>query len=294
MKKVQVLMSTYNGEKYLQEQIDSLNNQEGVELDILVRDDNSNDKTIKILNENNIKWYQGKNLKSAKSFMDLILNSGDYDYYAFCDQDDVWENNKLSIAIKKLDSFNTDKPSMYFSNKKIVDQDLNYLYTTDERRIISLGSALITNIATGCTIVINKRMMEELKKYSPSFIEMHDAWIYKLCIALDGNIYFDKNAYINYRQHENNVIGNSEKILKKIKRRFNSIIHCNHIKEKMALEILKGYENELTEQNLEIINRFIGYRKLVNKFNLIFSKKYKTGFITKDLMFKIAVLINKI
>lgn len=294
MKNVQVLMSTYNGEKYLQEQIDSLNNQEGVELDILVRDDNSNDKTIKILNENNIKWYQGKNLKSAKSFMDLILNSGDYDYYAFCDQDDVWENNKLSIAIKKLDSFNTDKPSMYFSNKKIVDQDLNYLYTTDERGIISLGSALITNIATGCTIVINKRMMEELKKYSPSFIEMHDAWIYKLCIALDGNIYFDKNAYINYRQHENNVIGNSEKILKKIKRRFNSIIHCNHIKEKMALEILKGYENELTEQNLEIINRFIGYRKLVNKFNLIFSKKYKTGFITKDLMFKIAVLINKI
>lgn len=294
MKKVQILMSTFNGEKYLQEQLNSLFNQENIKLDILVRDDNSTDKTKEILDRNHIKWYTGKNLKPAKSFFDLIKKSGDFEYYAFCDQDDVWDNKKLYIAIKKLEKCNNNKPSMYFSNKKIVDQNLNYLYTTNETKKISLGSSLITNIATGCTIVINKKMMEALKKYSPSFIEMHDAWVYKLCLALDGNVVFDKNSYINYRQHQNNVIGNSESILSKIKRRLKGIIKCNHIKEKMALEILEGYKDVISQKNLEILNDFIDYKKLKNKFKLIFKEEYKTGDFSKDLIFKIAVLINKI
>lgn len=294
MKKVQILMSTFNGEKYLQEQLNSLFNQENIKLDILVRDDNSTDKTKEILDRNHIKWYTGKNLKPAKSFFDLIKKSGDFEYYAFCDQDDVWDNKKLYIAIEKLEKYNNNKPSMYFSNKKIVDQNLNYLYTTNETKKISLGSSLITNIATGCTIVINKKMMEALKKYSPSFIEMHDAWVYKLCLALDGNVVFDKNSYINYRQHQNNVIGNSESILSKIKRRLKGIIKCNHIKEKMALEILEGYKDVISQKNLEILNDFVGYKKLKNKFKLIFKEEYKTGDFSKDLIFKIAVLINKI
>lgn len=294
MKKVQILMSTFNGEKYLQEQLNSLFNQEDIKLDILVRDDNSTDKTKEILDRNHIKWYTGKNLKPAKSFFDLIKKSGDFEYYAFCDQDDVWDTKKLYIAIEKLEKCNNNKPSMYFSNKKIVDQNLNYLYTTNETKKISLGSSLITNIATGCTIVINKKMMEALKKYSPSFIEMHDAWVYKLCLALDGNVVFDKNPYINYRQHQNNVIGNSESILSKIKRRLKGIIKCNHIKEKMALEILEGYKDVISQKNLEILNDFVGYKKLKNKFKLIFKEEYKTGDFSKDLIFKIAVLINKI
>lgn len=294
MKKVQILMSTFNGEKYLQEQLNSLFNQENIKLDILVRDDNSTDKTKEILDRNHIKWYTGKNLKPAKSFFDLIKKSGDFEYYAFCDQDDVWDTKKLYIAIEKLEKCNNNKPSMYFSNKKIVDQNLNYLYTTNETKKISLGSSLITNIATGCTIVINKKMMEALKKYSPSFIEMHDAWVYKLCLALDGNVVFDKNSYINYRQHQNNVIGNSESILSKIKRRLKGIIKCNHIKEKMALEILEGYKDVISQKNLEILNDFVSYKKLKNKFKLIFKEEYKTGDFTKDLIFKIAVLINKI
>lgn len=294
MKKVQILMSTFNGEKYLQEQLNSLFNQENIKLDILVRDDNSTDKTKEILDRNHIKWYTGKNLKPAKSFFDLIKKSGDFEYYAFCDQDDVWDTKKLYIAIEKLEKCNNNKPSMYFSNKKIVDQNLNYLYTTNETKKISLGSSLITNIATGCTIVINKKMMEALKKYSPSFIEMHDAWVYKLCLALDGNVVFDKNSYINYRQHQNNVIGNSESILSKIKRRLKGIIKCNHIKEKMTLEILEGYKDVISQKNLEILNDFVGYKKLKNKFKLIFKEEYKTGDFSKDLIFKIAVLINKI
>ena len=93
-KKVLILLSTYNGERYIKEQIESLLKQENVKVSILVRDDGSTDGTINILNEyqkqGKLKWYTGENLKPAKSFMNLVENAPEYEYYAFCDQDDVW------------------------------------------------------------------------------------------------------------------------------------------------------------------------------------------------------------
>ena len=99
MEKIQVLMSTYNGEKYLKEQIESILNQEKVEVNILIRDDGSCDKTLKIIKELSknpkISYYEGKNIGPAKSFMDLVNKSGDkFNYYAFADQDDIWMPNK--------------------------------------------------------------------------------------------------------------------------------------------------------------------------------------------------------
>ena len=100
MDKVQVLLSTYNGEKYLQEQIESIIRQEDVEISLLIRDDGSCDKTIEIIENlkrknSNIIYYSGNNLGPARSFMDLINKSGNFDYYAFSDQDDVWKSKKL-------------------------------------------------------------------------------------------------------------------------------------------------------------------------------------------------------
>ena len=95
MNKILILMSTYNGEKYLSEQLNSLLLQENVNIKILIRDDGSTDNTHKILNfyssnYPNISWYTGENKGPALSFMDLLFNAPESDYYAFCDQDDVW------------------------------------------------------------------------------------------------------------------------------------------------------------------------------------------------------------
>ena len=92
MKKVQVLLSTYNGEKYLKEQLDSIIAQKGVDVHILARDDGSKDDTIKILEGyENIDIIKGSNIGVCKSFFELINKSGEYDYYSFADQDDVWD-----------------------------------------------------------------------------------------------------------------------------------------------------------------------------------------------------------
>ena len=94
MNKVQVLLSTYNGEKYIKEQIESILNQEGVEVSLLIRDDGSSDRTIEIVKKiseqnNNIILFKGQNMGPARSFMDLVKKSDEVDYYAFADQDDV-------------------------------------------------------------------------------------------------------------------------------------------------------------------------------------------------------------
>ena len=126
--RVAVLMSTYNGEKYLKQQIDSILNQRGdFQLDLLIRDDGSNDNTISILEEytqtNKIHYYIGNNLGPAYSFLDLLINSHNYDFYAFADQDDYWMPNKISVAISNLS--NIKGPALYFANAELVDSNLN-------------------------------------------------------------------------------------------------------------------------------------------------------------------------
>ncbi|MBQ4399872.1 MAG: glycosyltransferase, partial [Alphaproteobacteria bacterium] len=106
MDNVLVLMSTYNGEKYLKTQLDSILAQQGVNVQILVRDDGSSDGTLPILQayaaQGKLTYYTGPNLKPAKSFMDLIYNAPQADFYAFADQDDYWLPEKLICAVNKL------------------------------------------------------------------------------------------------------------------------------------------------------------------------------------------------
>ena len=117
--KVCVLISTYNGERFLEEQIASIIAQKGVEVDILVRDDGSSDMTCSLLErwqkEGKLKWYKGENLGFARSFMNLLKTASGYDYYAFCDQDDIWLEDKLQRAVAALEKIE-DKVKLYCSN----------------------------------------------------------------------------------------------------------------------------------------------------------------------------------
>ena len=128
METVCVLMSTYNGEKYLQEQLDSIINQVGVNVRILVRDDGSTDSTTDILNnykrEGYLDWYSGTNLKSARSFMDLVNRAPESEYYAFSDQDDYWLPTKLQVAVNVLKSADSRKSALYYSRTTLVDENL--------------------------------------------------------------------------------------------------------------------------------------------------------------------------
>ena len=159
MKKVLVLLSTYNGEKYLREQLDSVLSQEGVDVSLLIRDDGSKDGTLNILKEysvkDNVNYYEGVNCGPSESFHDLMRHAKGYDYYAFCDQDDVWNNDKLITAVRLLEEKKQDLPLLYCSNLNVVDEHLNYcrLCHSEKYDLSNKYLGLVDFFAVGCTEV---------------------------------------------------------------------------------------------------------------------------------------------
>lgn len=207
--KVQILMSTYNGERFLREQIESLLHQNWKNLEILIRDDGSNDRTPDILQEygakyNNIKIFLEKNQGVNRSFF-ALLEKSDADYVAFCDQDDIWLEEKLESAVRKLKR--EQGPALYCSNKILVDSKGNLMQKQDRKtRVPGFGNAVVECICTGCTAVMNRKLAEIIKDRLPRNAILHDWWCY-LAAAYVGKVIFDEQAYIKYRQHEKNVVG---------------------------------------------------------------------------------------
>ena len=215
MKTVRVYLSTYNGEKYLRTQLDSILNQKNINVDLLIRDDGSRDNTVAIIKEycksnNNIELIVGQNEGSWDSFLDLIFgdkNYRKYDYFALADQDDRWHDDKLICAVEQLQT-KQDQPALYYSRKILVDGDLQPLPISDEyTELNGLGTSLLETRAFGCTMVFNYNFMNCLRRYRP-FVHgyHHDSWIYRLATAI-GCIIYDKDCHIDYRLHGNNQSG---------------------------------------------------------------------------------------
>lgn len=301
MKSVLVLMSTYNGEKYIREQIDSILLQEKVKVTLKVRDDGSTDGTLDILNEYQQKgllsWYTGENKRSAYSFMDLIFTADmDYDYYALSDQDDVWLKNKLWCAVEKF-KCDTDKPALYFSLQTYVDENLNLLNDQVEfgNKAYTFAQAFMKNMAAGCTMVMNRSLINILKLHKPEKISMHDRWIYLVCSGINGEIYYDKNSYILYRQHSNNVTGKKTK-LELIKARVNRLLGKDQYAYIHAVELKKGMFKFLSNSNCRVVDNLINYRKSwINKWKLIIDKEFRIeGCTLTNYSFIIKILLNNI
>lgn len=209
---VQILMATYNGEKYLREQLDSLLRQTVQEIQILIRDDASCDGTVKILAEyaqkySNIQFYEGNNIGAQNSFFDLFTHVDEQaDYIATCDQDDVWYEDKLETALQALDSI--EGAALYCCRTQLTDENLNPL--TDKLRSktpqIAFGNALIESTCTGCTMVINKALYDFIDGRWPTKSLIHDWWFCQVALCF-GQVVYDDEPHIFYRQHANNTIG---------------------------------------------------------------------------------------
>ena len=217
--KVVVLMSTYNGETYLRHQLDTILNQTWENTEIFIRDDGSKDGTLRILEEyaskhENVSFVRGENLGSNRSFLELIQNAPEADYYALSDQDDDWMPKKLSKAIEKLEG---GEYLIYCGNKQQVDNDLlplpNQTYGDLKP---GFENAVIENICTGCTCVFTKKMQQLLKDKLPEHPIYHDWWLY-LVASYHGKVYFDKEPFINYRQHGDNQVGATVGLLERLK-----------------------------------------------------------------------------
>jgi glycosyltransferase involved in cell wall biosynthesis len=214
LSRVAALLSTYNGEAFVAEQLDSLRGQEGVSLEVFARDDGSTDATLAILARYADQWPQlaapmsGPNLGPAMSFLTLLAAAPEgFDYYAFCDQDDVWMPDKLARAADKLAAATAGRPGLYCSPVLCVDEALRPI---GERAIAgepSFEHLLYENIAFGATMVIDAAARSAIAARPPqSGVIMHDWWC-ALWAAAFGVIVHDDRLSLLYRQHRANAIG---------------------------------------------------------------------------------------
>lgn len=301
MKTVQVLLSTYNGEKYLGEQLESLVNQEGVKIKILVRDDGSTDSTVDILDKysknGKLDYFTDENIGYAKSFFMLASKcSREADYYAFCDQDDFWESRKLISAVTRLDACEFDKPKLYFSNMDIVDKDLNKIgFKNYTNKKISLGDAMARFNISGCTMVFNDKLLE-LVIINRNYEELkigHDAWIYFVCLSIGGQVIFDQISYIKYRQHGNNVTGVRQGVANRISREMKVFNSKKDAISECAKVIIKEYSDLIPNNNLALLIEIATYKNSpIKKIKLISNCQLKCGIIIIDVFIRIQIFFN--
>lgn len=300
MEKVTILLSTYNGENFIIEQLESLLNQTHKNIQILIRDDGSKDKTSELLrnfiqDKQNMQVFFEKNVGVIKSFFELVEKAQESDYYFFCDQDDFWEKEKVEKAIQKIkEKEKFQKYIGYCSNLKLVDEKLLFLGLNYKKKLIpSLKNCFFENIVTGCTYACNKNLFfkirEEIKKIDLSKIIMHD---YFFCFinCLYGDLIYDENSYILYRQHSGNVIGSKKNFFSKNIGRLKKINSRKNERYRMFAMLLKLYNEDIPKNiNTEFINN---YNNFFKRLKYIFTSDIKRQNKLDTFLIKILYLLK--
>ncbi|MDU6629041.1 MAG: glycosyltransferase family 2 protein [Lachnoanaerobaculum sp.] len=272
---IEILLATYNGERFLPEQIESITSQSFKDYNILASDDNSSDCTFEILRSyesvlgEKIKVVQS-NTHSAKENFYNLLDMADDEYIALCDQDDFWESDRLEKSLKALQRlekrYGKETPILVHSDLEIVDGNLNsqnkkmseltgiseaikyakkeskYLYTISTEK--SFSRYLVENNITGNTVIINKALLDIYKRPKVSF--MHDWWLGLIAFTF-GKVGFLNECLVKYRQHESNELGAKNPLeLRNIKKRNKQKIRENYdCMFAQVEEFLRLYKDEL-------------------------------------------------
>ena len=284
-------MSTYNGERFLQEQLDSILKQENVDVSLLVRDDGSKDNTCKILSDyaskyQNIEWKDGENVGFVRSFSALVKMASTYDsdadFFAFADQDDIWIPNKLATACEVLATKDDSRPNLFTSNSMQVDaegRELEPFHKGPEPKF-RRGNVLVFGTEQGCSMVFNKKAVEIYSEHEPS-LTWHDRWMYHICYFM-GSVTYDHRILFYYRRHENNALANhkagslegeSNKIVRVYRILFTEPPVTNHVE--MAQEFYNHFASRLKKEDQKLFQRFIVCRKnWGSKIYMLFSRHF--------------------
>jgi Glycosyltransferases involved in cell wall biogenesis len=277
--KVRILLSTYNGEKYLREQIESIISQTYKEWELTVRDDGSSDNTVQILEQycvkdNRITIIKGKNVGVVQSFYELVKYDSS-DYYFFCDQDDVWLPEKLEIILKEAKKHDNSKPILYHNDLKVVNNKLETIREKFARPVNEFSQELVRNFVTGCASAINAPLAE-LWDTTDNVI-MHDYFLAQIASFTGKTVFIDKPLQL-YRQHENNVWGLHKprriESFFKGERPIKDFWSQLYINQKQAENLLK-YKQFCSEEDWTILNDFLSLNEQNIFKRLIFLRKHR-------------------
>lgn len=226
MARLTILMATYNGERFLQDQLNSFSRQSFYDWDLWVSDDGSCDNTKTILHNydqeqnghHKVCVIDGPHRGFVQNFLNLTCCcQNDSEFFAFSDQDDIWQNDKLQRAINWLETIPTDIPALYCSRTEIVDEDARPTspptFSPLMKIIPSFSNALVQSIAGGNTMVFNKAAKQLIESFGGVIdVPSHDWWVYLLVTGVGGKVYYDPISSLLYRQHRKNVVGSNRSL----------------------------------------------------------------------------------
>jgi glycosyltransferase involved in cell wall biosynthesis len=276
---VAILLCTFQAQRFLAEQLQSIHAQSRSSWKVWVSDDGSTDQTLEILQEHHSRWgaerlhiKSGPCKGSTANFLSLAcMPEIDAEHFAFCDQDDLWHPNKLERALQWLQAVPADIPAIYCSRTVLVDehnQTIGHSHLFE--RPPGFRNALVQSIAGGNTMVFNRAARALLRTAGPAVEAItHDWWAYMMVTGCGGRVHYDPEPTVRYRQHGQNQFGSNVSMTEQLKRvrqlmqgRYRSWIGAN-------LKALMRVRDRFTLENQQVLDgvmharsRWIGARLL--------------------------------
>lgn len=302
-----ILLATFNGENHLDEQLASLAALDEERIDVLASDDGSTDRTADILSTAATGWTKGRfdiqagpRAGAAENFRSLIRNAETgADYVAFCDQDDLWDPDKLGHALRNLGDVPASMPALYCGATRTMSETGQQTGTSPLMpRPPSFRNALVQSIAGGNTMVMNRaafHLLQEASDKAP-FV-LHDWWSYIVISGAGGTIAYDPTPRVSYRQHGGNLIGTNTGFQARMRRvrqllrgGWSDWIDTN-------LSALSEARELLTEENRRVLDEFVALRRDRNPLRRVrrlqalrIHRQQETG----NMSMAIAALIGKL
>ena len=277
MKKVEILLATFNGEPYLSEQLDSILSQDTQNWHLTASDDGSSDRTVEILDayaqtypEKITRVVSGRQFHNARDHFFWLMEQCDADYIQFCDQDDVWHPDKLRLLQEALEeaeaAYGADTPLLAFSDQAVVDKNLELIAPSmmvlqqQDSRALDYRNLLYQNVVSGCTMAINRPLAKLAACCTDTQqVIMHDWWL-ALTAARFGKMVYVDRATIDYRQHGDNSVG-----AKNVRSPAFLIYRLLHLREfrsvvffqkRQALCFLDSYREALSDEEITYLREF--------------------------------------
>lgn len=307
MEKVIVLLASYNGEKYLRDQLDSLINQTYKNIDVYIRDDNSTDKTMDIINEycgksiNGINFIKvdscGRNLGYPDCFWEILKNVPRAKYYCFCDQDDYWLPEKIESSVKCLEKVDSTIPAMTYCAFDYYNQNMEYLRSGENiLNNYSFERGIYYTYATGFTQMINRALVDSLDfDYIIGKNLAHDIWCQWIATSI-GKIVPNKTVLAKFRRHESAVTSGNKSKLASVKRWWTTEICGDEMKKwhQSLCYFKKAYINDFNDETASVLSLFANENKsFSNKIKKLFYPKKLKITLGGEIALRILFLLGK-
>lgn len=285
-REVAVLMTTFNGEEYVVEQIKSIQRQTYTDWRLYIRDDGSSDDTVLLINE--IAMSDPRIIFVSDTFGNIGVKAGyllllsvvEAKYYFFSDQDDVWLPQKLKRMLTEFTNGINSVPMLVHTNLTTVDKNLNVLNKQfyPDTGLDDLNIILSSNSVTGCTAAINESLKEKMIDDTADMMVMHDWW-FALCAVTFGKIQYIKEPMILYRQHDDNQVGTDTTVFKKLHRIIDVKPETDRLKASFAQAkmLLEKHGAEMMPDTRQIVSDYCNLPnvKLFQQINDALQQKFR-------------------